>query len=94
MMVQFPSGCHVENKLICAACGGFSKGCCQPPKLVQDPVVDESTLRVLCKQYGINLDGIQSPNETVQSKKSKKLKRIKSPNAKTGDVEVNDQLNK
>lgn len=89
---QFPCGCHVENKVICSTCGGFSLECIKPQQPVNTPVVEESTLKKLCKQYGIDLDEIQSPCGSV-SPKSKKLKRRKKcSKAKVEKDEGNDQL--
>lgn len=90
MMGKFPCGCHVENKVICSTCGGFSLGCNKPTQPVPPPVVEESTLKKLCKQYGLDLDEIQSPQESMPSK-CKKLKRRRKCR-KIGDVEAKDQL--
>ncbi|CAO1419245.1 unnamed protein product [Diamesa serratosioi] len=88
MMDPFPCGCHVENKIICTACGGISQMCSKASQLAQDPVVEESTLKMLCKEYGINLDEIQGPNTSVQSKCKKMKRRKKCSKAFTsGDVD-------
>ena len=94
MLGQFPCGCHVENKVICSTCGGFSLGCNKPAQPVETPVVEESTLKKLCKQYGIDLDEIQSPNGSVPPKSKKMKRRKKCSKAIAGKVsEVKDQLN-
>lgn len=93
MLGQFPCGCHVENKVICSTCGGFSLGCNTPPPPVQTPVVEESTLKKLCKQYGINIDEIQCPSGSVPPKCKKLKRRKKCSNSKLGKVGGNDQFN-
>ena len=92
MLGQFPCGCHVENKVICSTCGGFSVGCNKPPQPVQPPVVEKSFLEKLCKQYGIDLDEIQSPNESVSAKCKKLKRRKKCPKIQVGYLEGNDLL--